>query len=136
MSIKNNYLSNISSNKGYLAVSFFVALSLWVVMIGKKDTTMVKHLKVVFVTEKGLSVIKASSEEVLVKLVGPRISILKMRSISDSLTIDVKDLSPGAHKVSVPKNSLSLPVGVKIRDVSPKVIWVKVQTPITKESFE
>lgn len=134
--MKNNYLSNLSSNKGYLVVSFFVALSLWVVMIGKKDTTMVKHLKVVFVTEKGLSVIKASSEEVLVKLVGPRISILKMRSISDSLTIDVKDLSPGAHKVPVPKNSLSLPVGVKVREVSPKVIWVKVQTPITKESFE
>ncbi len=126
----------ISSNKGYLVVSFFVALSLWVVMLGKKDTTLVRHLKVVFVTEKGLSVIKASSNEVLVKLEGPRISILKMRSINDSMTIDVKELSEGAHKVLVPKDSLSLPVGVKLREVTPKEIWVKVQEPITKESFE
>ena len=124
------------SNKGYLVVSFFVALSLWVVMLGKKDTTLVRNLKVVFVTENGLSVIKASSNEVLVKLEGSRVSILKMRSINDSMAIDVKKLSEGAHRVLVPKDSLSLPVGVKLREVTPKEIWVKVQAPITKESFE
>ena len=113
-----------------------MALSLWVVMLGKKDTTLVRNLKVVFVTENGLSVIKASSSEVLVKLEGPRVSILKMRSINDSMTIDVKKLSEGAHRVLVPKDSLSLPVGVKLREVTPKEIWVKVQAPITKESFE
>ena len=133
MSSSSNYTF---SNKGYLVVSFFVALSLWVVMLGKKDTTLVRNLKVVFVTENGLSVIKASSSEVLVKLEGPRVSILKMRSINDSMTIDVKKLSEGAHRVLVPKDSLSLPVGVKLREVTPKEIWVKVQAPITKESFE
>ena len=52
------------------------------------------------------------------------------------MTIDVKKLSEGAHRVLVPKDSLSLPVGVKLREVTPKEIWVKVQAPITKESFE
>jgi len=126
----------LSSNKGYIVVSFFVALSLWGVILGKKDTTLVRHLKVVFVTEKDLSVIKSSSNEVLVKLVGPRLSILKMRTINDSITIDVKSLSEGAHKVLVPKDSMSLPVGVKLREVKPKELWVKVETQATKESFE
>ena len=46
----------LTSPKGYLLVSFLLATILWAVMIGKKDTTLVRNLKVAFVTENGLSV--------------------------------------------------------------------------------
>ncbi len=124
--IRRSYLS---SDRGYKLVSFFVAVSIWFVMVGKKDSVLVKELNVVFVTEKGLSVSKSSSDRVQVKLEGPKVSLLKLRSMTDSLVIDVKKYEKGSHRVKVPKDSLSLPVGVNISEVRPQGLWIKVEAP-------
>lgn len=126
----NRVTSAWTAHRGFKLVSLVLAVVIWVILIGKKDSVLVRDLNVVFLTEKGLSVVKSSSSRLQVKLKGPRVSLLKMRSISEPYSVDVKQLEKGVHQVQVPGDGLDLPVGVSISEISPNQLWIKVENPV------
>jgi len=117
-----------TENLSYKAVSLFIALILWLTIMGRRDFTMTRNLDVDFFAGPNLIVASQSVEHIKVKVVGSRTSLRRFLDAAGSqvITVDLSGYQEGAYDVEIPLSKVDVPFGVKILSLLPQHVQVRL----------
>ncbi len=114
-------------NTSYKVASLFIALLLWVTLIGRRDFIYTKTMNVEIKTAAGMSVATQTADRIRVRVSGSRAALKKyMETGSQPVQLDISDQPLGVVEVDIPPARLDLPAGVRLLSVRPKVIRAEV----------
>jgi YbbR domain-containing protein len=118
----------VFENLSYKLVSLFIALILWLTILGRRDFTLTKNIEVEMIPGAHQAVISQSVDTVKVKVSGPRTALKKFMDsgIGQLMSVDISRLGAGDLDVQVPIRQIDVPFGVKVISVKPSVIRVRV----------
>lgn len=122
--IKGVVLENFS----YKVVALFIALILWLTILGRRDFVMSKTVELEFLMNPQYELIGPTAKEVVLKVSGSRSALKKFSSssVSELITIDVGDRAAGRVDLEIPTDKITLPFGVKLISVKPSVIRAEI----------
>lgn len=127
-SFKNNLKSILFENFSYKLVALFIALILWVTVLGKRDFVLTKNINIEIKTADNVRVVAQTTDQIKVRISGPRPALKKFtEKNSSTLVFDLSDRNPGIVDIDVPINNLEIPVGVKLLNVRPNMIRVELE---------
>lgn len=118
----------ITENFSYKVVALFIALILWLTILGRRDFTLSKTLEVELLPGSNQTVISQSVDTIKVKVSGPRTALKKFMDsgLSQLVSVDISKKGAGDIEVEVPASKIDVPFGVKVVSVRPDVIRAKV----------
>ncbi len=125
---KNLWTDFFTDNFSYKVVALFIALILWLTILGRRDFILTKNMDVEVVVKSGYSLPYQSQDQVKIKITGPRAALKKFidSGINQVLTLDLSDLDEGEHEIQIPKEKIDVPFGVKVLSTRPESIKVKI----------
>ncbi|GIL18375.1 MAG: hypothetical protein BroJett040_21260 [Oligoflexia bacterium] len=117
-----------TENLSYKIVSLFIALILWVTILGRRDFTLAKNLEVEFFVAQNQTLISQSTDHIKVKVSGPRTALRKFidSGVSQLVSVDLSGKPEGTYSVEIPLNRIDVPFGVKVLSIKPNQIQVQV----------
>lgn len=118
----------VTENLGYKAVSFLIAVVLWITILGRRDFVYTKTLDLQLQTGPDKTIVAQTADKVRVRVSGPRASLKKFmeNSSAQTLTIDLSDREEGFQDIDIPMQKIEVPIGVKILSVRPNMIRAEV----------
>ena len=116
-------------NLSYKLVSLFIAIILWLTILGRRDFVLNRVMDVEVLAGAGQVITAQSVDKVRVKVVGPRTALRKFAdsSLSQQITLDSTQLSEGEHEIEIPYNKIDVPFGVKVLQVRPTSVRVLIK---------
>lgn len=126
----------LTENFSYKVVALFISLILWLTILGRRDFVMSKSIELDLITAPGQSVVAQTTDQIKVKVSGPRTALKKFMdsTYSQSIAIDISNRSDGVLDIEVPLNKIEIPMGVKVLSVRPSVIRAEVVHGATRRS--
>lgn len=121
-----SFRSFFSDNLSYKIVSLFVALILWISILGRRDFVTTKEMDVTFVLAPGYMVAAQSHDRLRVKISGSQPVLKKYKDSFKKVAFDLSDSGEGLVEIDVPNNRVEVPDGVKVLNVKPNVIRVEI----------
>lgn len=130
--MKTKWKSVVTENLSYKFVALFIALILWLTILGRRDFSLTKNIEVELIPGFNQVVISQSVETVKVKVSGPRTALKKFMDsgLSQLVSIDISKKGDGNLDIEVPMKQIDVPFGVKVISVKPSFVRAKV---ISKE---
>lgn len=119
-------------NGSYKVVALLITLILWVTVLGSKDLTLNKPLKLDFVLPSNAIISNPVPDQIQVQISGSRLSLKKIYKGLNPLTIDLRGAKVGKTVTSIPIDEISLPFGSKILSVNPSSVVVDIDRIILK----
>ena len=121
---KNKWKSALTENLSYKIVSLFIALILWLTILGRRDFSLTKSLEIELLAGAHQTVTMQSADSIKVKVSGPRTALKKFMEsgLSQLISIDVSQLGEGDVDIEVPLTHIDVPFGVKVISVRPSVV--------------
>lgn len=116
-----------SDNFSFKVVAFGVALILWVSMLGRKDSTLVKDFELQIMLGPGLEVVTPVPQIVRVEVAGPRVALKKMNQVNPIFTVDLTAAKPGRQVVQLGREGLNLPIGARVLSLEPREFNVQIR---------
>lgn len=115
-----------TENVSYKLVSLFIALILWLTILGRRDFVLSKNIEVEILAGPGQTVISQSVDKVNVKVSGPRMALRKFldSSLSQQVTIDASARADGEYDMEIPLNRIDVPFGVKVLQLRPSSVHI------------
>ncbi len=120
------FRSFFSDNLSYKVVSLFVALILWISILGRRDFVTTKEMEVTFRLPPGYMVASQSHDKLRVKISGSQPVLKKYKDSFKKVAFDLADSGEGLVEIDVPNNRIDVPDGVKVLNVKPNVIRVEI----------
>ncbi|MES2803103.1 MAG: CdaR family protein [Bdellovibrionota bacterium] len=120
------FRSFFSDNLSYKVVSLFVALILWISILGRRDFVTTKEMDLTFVLPPGYMVAAQSHDKLRVKMSGSQPVLKKYKDSLKKVAFDLSDSGEGLVEIDVPNNRIDVPDGVKVLNVKPNVIRVEI----------
>lgn len=120
------FRSFFSDNLSYKVVSLFVALILWISILGRRDFVTTKEMEVTFRLPSGYMVASQSHDKLRVKISGSQPVLKKYKDSFKKVAFDLADSGEGLVEIDVPNNRIDVPDGVKVLNVKPNVIRVEI----------
>ncbi len=120
--VKTYILENLS----FKIVSLFVALILWVSILGRRDFVTTKEIEVNFIVGSEYNIASQSHDRIKVKLSGSQPNLKKYKDFFKSIMFDLSDYKEGLIEIEIPHNKIDLPQGVKVLSIKPNVIKVEL----------
>jgi YbbR domain-containing protein len=116
-------------------VALFIALILWLTILGRRDFVLSKTIDVDLLLQPGISLVLQSADKVKVKVSGPRTALKRFMDsgLSQMVTIDASSRGEGEYDLEVPVSKIDVPFGVRVLQVRPSS--VKVQLKKTNSSL-
>lgn len=114
-----------------LVFSFFV----WLYVISSAEVEIQKFIPINIVLPKGYSLVSAGKTEMSIKVSGPRVFVRKFLQKQTEYRVERRDYykkGQSKYRVILNQLKLSLPLGVKLKDFSPKEISFKIGKTRTK----
>jgi YbbR domain-containing protein len=126
--MKHKWRSVLTENLSYKVVSLFIALILWLTILGRRDFSLTKSVDVELLPGSQQTITAQSAENVKVKVTGSRTALKKFMEtgMSQMISIDISQRGEGDIEVEVPLKQIDVPFGVKIISVKPTVIRARV----------
>lgn len=126
--MKHRLRDVVTDNLSYKIVSLFIALILWLTILGRRDFSLTKTIDVELITGPNKVIVQQSVDIAKVKVSGPRTALKKFMDsgLSQLLVIDISDKGQGEFDVEIPLSQIDVPFGVKVVSVKPSVIHAKV----------
>lgn len=118
--------SIFTENLSYKIVSLFVALILWLSIIGRRDFVATKEVEVSFLTIDSLYVSGQSSDKVKVKISGAQPLMKKYKEKIENIVIDTEITRSGTYEFDITSGMLNVPKGIRVLNVKPNSIRVEV----------
>jgi YbbR domain-containing protein len=120
------WLDFFTENLSYKLVSLFIALILWLTILGRRDFVLSKSLEVEVLAGPGQSVVSQSVDKVNVKVSGPRMALRKFldSSLSQQVTVDASARPEGEYDLEIPLNRIDVPFGVKVLQLRPASVHI------------
>jgi YbbR domain-containing protein len=122
----------ISENLSYKIVALFIAIILWLTIMGRRDLILTKNIEVEFRTSGIYRIVGQTADQIRLRLSGPRSALKEIMDGTKTkpLVIDISDRGAGVFDIDVPVNRIDLPQGVKILSIRPNLVRVEVaKTP-------
>ena len=122
--VKSLFFENVS----YKVVSLFIALILWLTILGRRDFTVTRNVEVEFLVNSNQVIQQQSAEHVKVKATGPRTALRRFidSGAAQVISIDLTNKSEGTYNIEIPTGKMDVPFGVKIQSLRPDKIQVQV----------
>ena len=126
--MRHRWRDVVTDNLSYKVVSLFIALILWLTILGRRDFSLTKTIDIELMTGPHRAVVSQSADIAKVKVSGPRTALKKFMDsgLSQLLVIDISDKGEGDFDVEIPLSQIDVPFGVKVVSVKPPVIHAKV----------
>lgn len=125
----NSWTEIFFENGSYKLVALFIALILWLTILGRRDFVVTKDIEVDFAPAEHFMVSGQSSDKVHIKLSGPQPLLKKYKETTQSLQISMADKGAGLYEIDMTPSKIDVPQGLKILSVKPNQIRVEI-TPI------
>jgi YbbR domain-containing protein len=121
---KNIFTDNVS----YKLISLFIALILWITILGRRDFTVTRSMEVDIAVETHLSLLTQNVDHVKVKVVGPRTALRRFMDSETAqvISLDLSSYQQGVYEVDIPFNKIDVPFGVKVLSLNPNRIQVRI----------
>jgi len=118
----------VTENLSYKLVSLFIAMILWLTILGRRDFTLSKSIEVEAYAVAGLMVQSQNTDVIKVKVTGPRNAIRKFidSGLNQVLSIDVTSFGAGEYEIEIPVHKIDVPFGVKVVSIRPQSLRVKI----------
>ena len=125
----------VLKNGSYKLVSLFVALVLWVAILGRKDFSLTHELPIEFKLPKKTYIANDVSDIVRVKIGGPRLALKRFTAANDKIVIDLRRAGIGRTNLRIQESEFELPRKVRLIAISPSFLSIEVrrQPKVTKE---
>ncbi len=114
----------ITDNLSYKFVALGVALVLWMSMLGRKDSTLVKEFELQVLLGQGIELENRIPPIVKVEVAGPRVALKKINQMHPVFQVDLTSAKPGRQVVELSRDGLNLPIGAKVLSLEPKEFTV------------
>ena len=126
--MKNRWKSAFTENLSYKIVSLFIALILWLTILGRRDFSLTKNVDIELIPGAQQVVTMQSADVVKVKVSGPRAALKKFMEsgMTQLVSLDVSKKGEGDIDVQVPLKAIDVPFGVKVISIKPSVIRAQV----------
>lgn len=121
--------SNIlTENLSYKIVSLFIAIILWLTIMGRRDLILTRNIDVEFKTAAHYRIVGQTADQIRLRLSGPRSSLKELMGEvkGKALQVDISERGPGIFDIDVPVNRIEIPAGVRILNIRPNLVRVEV----------
>jgi YbbR domain-containing protein len=115
-------MSWIFQNLAWKALSLLVAFCLWFVVMSSNSIEITKEVSLELDVPPGLIVANEVPDRVSFRLSGSKFFLRTLANSLDSIHIDLTKAKAGPTYYRIEKDSLHLPIGVKILSISPSTI--------------
>ncbi|MGE0526744.1 MAG: hypothetical protein AB7G93_03295 [Bdellovibrionales bacterium] len=113
-------ISPWGENLTYKFVALGVAVVLWLSMLGRRDSTVVKDFELQVLLSPQLEMVTPIPELVRVEVAGPRVALKKINQMSPVFTVDLTGAQPGRQVIHLSPEGLNLPIGARVLDIQPQ----------------
>ncbi len=126
--MKRKIRAFFTENLSYKMVSLFIALILWITILGRRDFVVAKKVDVELIPPPGYSVVFQSVDTIKIKVSGPRTALRRFieNGVSQIVTLDLSSKGPGRYEVEIPRGRVDVPFGVKLMTMQPEKIEVQI----------
>lgn len=114
----------VSENLSYKFVALGVAIILWLSMMGRKDSTLVKDFELQVLLGQNLEMETSIPQLVKVEVVGPRVALKKINQMSPVFTVDLTSARAGRQVIQLSREGLNLPIGARVLSIEPREFMV------------
>lgn len=118
----------LMENLSYKIVSLFIAVILWLTIMGRRDLALSRNIEIEFKTAPHYRIVSQTTDQIRLRLSGPRSSLkdLMGEAKSKNLELDISNRGAGVFDIDVPVNRIEIPAGVRILSVRPNLVRVEV----------
>lgn len=118
-----------TENLSYKMVSLFIALILWITILGRRDFVVAKKVDIELIPPPGYAVVFQSVDTIKIKVSGPRTALRRFieNGVSQIVTLDLSSKGPGRYEVEIPRGRVDVPFGVKLVNLQPERIEVQIE---------
>jgi len=114
----------LTDNLSYKFVALGVAIILWMSMMGRKDSTLVKDFELQVLLGPNLEMETSIPQLVKVEVVGPRVALKKINQMSPVFTVDLTSARAGRQVIQLSREGLNLPIGARVLSLEPREFMV------------
>ena len=123
--------NGLFENGSYKLVALFIALILWLTILGRREFVVNKEIDVEFTVASELMVAEQSSEKIRIKISGPQPLLKKYKESNLPITVSLIDKVSGIYEIDMTAARVEAPPGIKILSLKPSQIRVEI-TPKKK----
>lgn len=109
----------LGDNLSYKFVALGVAVILWMSMLGRKDSTLMKDFELQVLLAPNLEMETQIPQLVRVEVAGPRVALKKINQMSPVFTVDLSSARAGRQLVQLSREGLNLPIGARVISIDP-----------------
>lgn len=130
----NSLMNLFSGNTGAKVVSVVVAIVLWVVVLGSRAVEVTKEIPISVTTPADLVVSNDIPEKVLFRLSGPKAFLRAILDRpEDPIRVNLSGAKAGLVTYRFFADNIRLPIGVRVLQVNPSSMIVKLESQRSKE---
>ncbi len=118
----------LTDNLSYKFVALGVAVILWMSMLGRKDSTMMKDFELQVLLAPNLEMETQIPPLVRVEVAGPRVALKKINQMSPVFTVDLTSARAGRQLVQLAREGLNLPIGARVISIDPSEFPVMLRS--------
>ena len=126
MSKKGFFHRWVMQNGRYKVVALFVALVLWVAILGRKDFVLTHEIPLFLKLPPKTEVTAPMSKAVRVRVGGPRLALKRFRDSNKKLDVNLTRVGLGRTNLRIQENDFVVPPKVRIISISPSFLSVDV----------
>lgn len=123
-----------NENLSYKVVALFVALILWITILGRRDFVGTKEYDIQFETNQNVSIVSQSADKIRLKISGSQPLIKKFKEKISLLKLDVTDYSSGQFEIDLTANQFNVPQGIRIVSIKPNSVRIELKEKGAPES--
>ncbi len=118
----------LTENLSYKAVSLFIALILWITILGRRDFTVTRSLEIDFMVSNSQVLLSQNTDHVKIKVIGPRMALRRFMDTETGqvISLDLSAYQEGSYDVEIPSGKIDVPFGVKVLSMNPNHVQVKI----------
>lgn len=109
----------LTDNLSYKFVALGVAVILWMSMLGRKDSTIMKDFELQVLLGPNLEMETQIPQFVKIEIAGPRVALKKINQMSPVFTVDLTSSRAGRQTVQLNREGLNLPIGARVISIDP-----------------
>lgn len=114
----------VFDHTSYKLVALFIALILWLTILGRRDFVLSKSIEVEVVAPAGYSLVTQSIDKVKVKVSGSRTALKRFMDsgLSQMVAVDAIVKQEGEFELEIPVAKIDVPFGVRVLQVRPSTV--------------
>jgi YbbR domain-containing protein len=108
-------------------VAFFIAIVLWVFVLGGKQVEVTKEVFLEYQLPVGVAFGNQPPKSISIKVSGPPVFLREFQDSKISINLDLKNQKSGESEIAIREDSLNLPLGLRLTSLSLSSIKVRLE---------